>query len=571
MAKHSTRRRAIVGGVGGVAVIAAGTSAWALTASSGAGYRLATVESGNVVQSITTTGVLAPLRSSDLDFQVAGRVGRVMVRQGQHVKAGQVVARLERADLRAALTAAQSTMSNARETLTADEASQSSSSTSTGSSDATQPTATATPASTSGSTSTGTSSQSKTAAKRLQADQRAIVVAQHRADADLAIAKSALATETTACANELGNASASTATDSNDATATTCTDATKTLYADQTAVSKDQRAAQTAEIALTTDLAQSSAVSATRSTGARNTSHVRRATSATTASTPTEQSTTPTGTTPTSNGSSSSNQSGSTTVTASQLASDVAAIDSDWAAVATARASLREAVLHSPMSGRVVAVTIHRGESASGSSSSTSPAIEIVGSRQSEVTIGLSAAQVRTVTAGMKALVTADGSSKAVSGVVISVGLAASESSTGDSTYPVVIALSRRATSLVSGADAAVTLALAHASHALVVPTSAVHRSGTKAYVETLKNAKLIRSPVKVGAVGATTTQLLRGVSVGEQVVLADLDAKVPSSSSNLNSTGGSGRFRSFSGPVGAPGGGFAPPSSGGSLSVGGR
>ena len=80
MASQLLRRKVIVGSITGVAVVAAASSAWALTAgASGTSYRVATVTRGSVVQSLTTTGAVSPMRTADLDFQVAGTVGRMLV------------------------------------------------------------------------------------------------------------------------------------------------------------------------------------------------------------------------------------------------------------------------------------------------------------------------------------------------------------------------------------------------------------------------------------------------------------------------------------------------------------
>jgi hypothetical protein len=159
----------------------------------------------------------------------------------------------------------------------------------------------------------------------------------------------------------------------------------------------------------------------------------------------------------------------------------------------------------------------------------------------------------------MHAQVTTDGTTKAVTGVVVSVGL--TETASDDTAYPVVIALSRHATSLVSGADAAVTVDLASAADVIAVPTSAVHHNGAATYVERLRGGKLVHVSVKVGAVGPALTEVRSGVSAGERIVLANLNAAVPSSSTNLttaiNGGGGGGfaRFRIAGG--GGGGGGF--------------
>jgi HlyD family secretion protein len=540
------RRKAVVGAVAGVAVLAAATSAWAITTgNSGAVYRLATVGRNDVVQSLTTTGAVSPIDSSDLDFQVAGEVGRVYVKAGDHVRPGQRVARLDRSAVRAAVTAARATLSDARATLASDEASQTTSS-STSSTASPSGSATATPTPTP--TSQRPPSGGNATAARIARDQAALVAAQHRADQDLATTRTAMKAATAACAAELNpsptNGADGTPSSSSTPDPTTCTDATKILLSDQTTVSADQDAVARAETTLDRDL--TAALGSTRATTA---SFVKAATTVPPRPSPTA--------------SDNAAQSGRTvpsagateTVTASHLASDQAAIDTDRATVATAVASLAQATLTSPIAGTVKAVTISKGDTVSGTSSTTTPAIEIVGSKQSKVTIELSAAQVRSIRIGMTARVIADGAEASVVGHVIAIGLTATSSDTGSVTYPVDVALSAHATSLVSGADAEVVVDVATAHNVISVPTSAVHRSGATSYVQVLRAGRPVRVTVKVGAAGASVTQIRSGLTVGQHVVLANLNAAVPSSSTNLP-TGRTGLGGGFSFSVG-PGGGF--------------
>jgi hypothetical protein len=68
-----------------------------------------------------------------------------------------------------------------------------------------------------------------------------------------------------------------------------------------------------------------------------------------------------------------------------------------------------------------------------------------------------------------------------------------------------------------------------------------VHYQGSSTYVNLLSAGALKRHTVTVGAVGPALTQVTSGLSVGESVVLANLNAAVPSSSSTLTGRGGFG------------------------------
>jgi multidrug efflux pump subunit AcrA (membrane-fusion protein) len=359
------------------------------------------------------------------------------------------------------------------------------------------------------------------------------VAAQHTTDTDLAIATTALQTEKTACTADLSSG--------------TCTAAATTLLADQTTVSADQKAVLGAETTLDTDVEKllASAQQPTSSPSPR----------------PSASATPHGGTTgsprsvgSTGSGGSTTGTGGTRAVTAASLAADEASIDTDRAALGTARANLAEATLTSPISGRVTAVTLSKGDAVSGSSSSTSPAFQIRAAGHDQVTLSLTAAQVRQVAIGMTATAIPDGATKTLRGKVISIGAAAS-----DSTYPVAIELDGSSSALVSGADAAVSVMVSQTRQAITVPTSAVHRSGSQTYVELLNGGKEVRRTVVIGTTGADLTAIVSGLTVGQRVVLADIDAAVPSSSSTLTTRGGRGGFGGTGGGgfTGAPGGGF--------------
>jgi trimeric autotransporter adhesin len=107
------------------------------------------------------------------------------------------------------------------------------------------------------------------------------------------------------------------------------------------------------------------------------------------------------------------------------------------------------------------------------------------------------------------------------------------------------------------GSSAAVSLTTATVASALVVPTSAVRTVGTRHVVEVLSGSTVSPVAVTTGATGPLRTEVLSGLAVGQQVVLADLSSTVTSDGSTTGGTtggfrGGAGRF---AGGVGAPGG----------------
>ncbi len=95
-------------------VIIAGLVFWRLQASSApAAPTTAAVSQGNLVLAVTGSGAVAAARTIELPFQQAGTITSVDVRVGDQVKADQVLAKIDDADLRLALQQAQANLKSA--------------------------------------------------------------------------------------------------------------------------------------------------------------------------------------------------------------------------------------------------------------------------------------------------------------------------------------------------------------------------------------------------------------------------------------------------------------------------
>lgn len=99
-----------------IAVVAAGVAAWQVyqqnqaaqaQAAAQASLRSETIGRGNLVALVNATGSLQPIRQANLAFLLPGTVAEVLVQSGEAVEAGQVLARLETADLQLAVTQAE--------------------------------------------------------------------------------------------------------------------------------------------------------------------------------------------------------------------------------------------------------------------------------------------------------------------------------------------------------------------------------------------------------------------------------------------------------------------------------
>ena len=247
-----------------------------------------------------------------------------------------------------------------------------------------------------------------------------------------------------------------------------------------------------------------------------------------------------------SGGTSTGSRGSSATVTAATLASDQSAIDTARAALVRAQAALDRARLTTPIAGTVAAVDVAAGDSVS---SSTAAVVVEGDDRNVEITIDVTENDIRAIKVGQTAQVSADGALDAMRATVTSIGLL-SASATGTASYPVVVSLTGAPRSLASGSDATVSVVTATARNVVTVPSSAVTRgaTGSTGVVRVLTGDQVTTARVTVGAVGPERTQITSGLKTGQRVVLADLSAALPSSSTSARIGGGFG---------GGPGGGF--------------
>jgi hypothetical protein len=140
----------------------------------------------------------------------------------------------------------------------------------------------------------------------------------------------------------------------------------------------------------------------------------------------------------------------------------------------------------------------------------------------------------------------------ALPGAVVMIGLQSAPNS-NPVAYPVTIGLAGQPSGLHQGDYAAVTITTGQTS-GVSVPTSAVHYSGSKATVTVYAAGKTRSIRVRVGTKGPVMTRITSGLVIGQQVVLANLNAPMPNNNPSNN----------FGGPGPIPGGAFFPVGPGG-------
>jgi multidrug efflux pump subunit AcrA (membrane-fusion protein) len=499
MGKPSWRIAALA--AAGVVVAGGGAgTAYAAMSSSGPAYRLATVTSADETASLLEVGTLSPVQQADVAFSVSGTVQRVSVQAGQYVTAGQTLGVLDTTSLKASLATAQATLAQANLQVDNDIASQDNAAGTTGTGPA------------------GSTAASQPASSLVPL-QQAVLSAQRQVDSALAQAKTALAQAKQACATAPSpSPSPSPSPGPSPAPSPnpgTCTSDTQRVLDAETAVLQAEQALSGRLTALSNALsADASSPGGDGGSGGSG----------------------PTG---------GSGPGSSAPVSAAQLAADQASADAAAAQVTVAQQDLAAATVVSPLSGTVTEVSVTPGASASAGST----AFEIAGLSSFQVLTSVPVTDMPELKVGEQASVQPDGVSTPVSGSVVSIGLMP-DTSESPPTYPVTIGLSGQPSGLHPGGYASVTIVTARGS-GVSVPTSAVHYSGSKATVTVYAGGKARVTKVKIGTRGPVMTQVTAGLRIGQQVVLANLNAPLPNNNPTNQGPGPGGPIF-FGGPGGA-------------------
>jgi multidrug efflux pump subunit AcrA (membrane-fusion protein) len=528
-------------------VAALGVYAYTTLGSSGsasAATRTATVQRGVVLTSVSASGAVASAGDVAANFQTGGTLTQLLVKQGQHVAKGQVLARIDSLSARQAAQEAeaglatakgrlQQTVSplNAQEkqqlTLSNDQAAES--------------------------VRTATVSLSDAEAQ----------AAHDLAQAKLALtqAKAQLARDTTQRGKDATALSAANATLAGTAAGSAAANsaqqkvsaAQSTLDQDDSKITQDTSGVQSASAGIGT-------------TTLKNTQSIHGAENQVASAKLQQQNTV----------------AGNAVKTAppkpGDLASAKAAVLQAQIQLAQARKALAETTLRAPIAGAVATIdgsvgdTVSGGSSSSSASSASSAAagsnssssssassslVTITGQDTLQVVAGFSEGDSASIAVGAAATATIS----ALPGVSLPAKVVAIDSTattvSNVVTYNVTFALLGTNAKLKPGMTADIEVVTAESDNALHVPTTAVTGSGSNAQVTVLRNGKQVVTPVVAGLKGDDATEIRSGLAAGDTVVLPTLAISgLGTSSASSSTAAGTGRFRG----AGLGGGGFAGP-----------
>jgi multidrug efflux pump subunit AcrA (membrane-fusion protein) len=272
---------------------------------------------------------------------------------------------------------------------------------------------------------------------------------------------------------------------------------------------------------------------------------------------------------------------------ATQLSSDEASLSAAQSSLSAANASLADATLRSTIAGTVASVDLAVGDQVSGSASSggtggtggtgtsgstgtgtstgTTAQVVVISTKEFVVDASVGASDLASVKKGLQAEITPAGATDPIFGTVTSVGLVAESSTTGSSTFPVVIDVTGKVSGVYAGSSADVSIIVKQLQNVLTVPTAAVHNINGATSVTLVKNGKQQKAPVTIGAVYGAQTQITQGLSAGDQVLVTTVQVPSTGGTGNRPPGGGfggggfGGGGFGGGGPAGGPPGGAGP------------
>jgi len=533
------------------------------------GMRTATVATGSVTQSISLSGSVERVDQVTAAFRTTGPVTSVKVTVGDEVEAGDVLASIDTADVERAVTVAQANLVAAQAALDAAGSTSSSSSTSTATSSA------STPSTSTGSGSGSSPARSASTASASPAPRVDTSGVDHAVDDYDSLVRAAVAT----CRPliDAGTSPDPTPTPSpSESTSPTPSPSASTSPAPSPTPSQTSTEGSSAPSSPTAEQVgacihalTSALTSATHTASgmdrlakaldaaakALTEQQQNAATQGSSGQTGTAAGTAGgTGSTGTTGGGGSGGGGSGGGGTPSTASLEVAVLQATQD-LAGAEQDLDGAVLRAPINGRVGQVGLVAGEPAS-----TSAGVVIVGAGGAVVTVALPLAQLGHVRVAQDVTVTPAGTTDAVPGLVQSIGVLPSSTTSSTPTYPVRVTVPEAPVTLAAGSTATVSFTLATASDVLTVPVSAVTGvSSGSGSVQVLSGGTVQTARVTVGAVGQGRVQVEQGLTAGQVVVLADPTTALPSSTGTTtrrSTTGGVGGLTGSGGGLGGPPGG---------------
>jgi multidrug efflux pump subunit AcrA (membrane-fusion protein) len=289
-------------------------------------------------------------------------------------------------------------------------------------------------------------------------------------------------------------------------------------------------------------------------------------------------------------GTSSSSDSAITQATdQANIASAQAAVSSDELTVKTDQTALTGTKLYAPTAGTIASISGAVGDevtagsggtgsgssgsgssgtaatssvaaSSSSSSSSSNGFIVLADLSSMQLVVSVSEADIGSIKVGEPATVSIDSlANEEFAAKVTSISVLSTDTS-GVVSYDVTLRLTQNSSKLRPGMSATATIISQQVNDAVNVESAAISSRGTTSTVMLLKDGKRVVTPVITGLVGSSSTQIVAGLSAGEQVAIevatSIATATGTSSSTSSGTLGGGGGLGGLGGGGGFGGGG---------------
>lgn len=479
----------MTGAVVALVLAAAGGSAYALSGSASARYRIAVAAIGDVTQTVLASGTVEPAEQADLAFPVAGTVATVSVHAGEAVRAGATLAALDPALFEDAVAADEASLAAAQDRLAAAEA-------------AASATASATP--TGG---VAADQQAVAAAEQaLAGAEEALVTAEVRLDlADGASAPAtgvhaATATGSAGTAERATTPPAAGSLEASVASAETALDAAENRLASAEVALADAEArasAQGSGPATAVGASAQAAVASDQPAVVDARAELAQAQADLAGATLTAPFT------------------GTVESVTLSPGETVAAGGSSVAGAATATPVSTAAAVPAGSTKRTAVSGLANG-------GSSGAEIVLAGGGGDVVDASVPAQSISEVKVGDEVEIQAESATATAYGTVSALSTVATVNA-GLATFPVVVSVTGNPPGLYPGVSANLEIVVLDERGVLTVPTAAVHTRGSRSFVYELVAGREVAHAVAVEAIGSALTQIASGLSPGDEVVLARL------------------------------------------------
>jgi membrane fusion protein, macrolide-specific efflux system len=271
---------------------------------------------------------------------------------------------------------------------------------------------------------------------------------------------------------------------------------------------------------------------------------------------------------------------------AGQIASANAQVTSAQSKVTAAQEALGQASLTSSIAGTVAAVNVAVGDRVSGGSTSTgttsgsngsgsstggasggsgasgsgttssaaSAQVVVIATNAWVVNATVGASDLAKLKTGQQATITPTGATQPIFGTISTVGVIGTTSG-GTSTFPVTIAVTGSPAGVYAGTTASVVITVKQVPDVLTVPSAAIHEENGQTVVYQMKDGQQVSTPVTVGGVYGTTTQITKGLNAGDQVLVTARSGRSTTGNGTGTGGGGTGTTRGGTGGFGGTGG----------------